>query len=137
MLAISAAMLALLFGGVAAAADNVDPPRGRLPDTVTPLDYRLALTINPRQANFTGRAEIRVSLREPTETIWLHGNGLTVARIAIYSGRRQIGGRYREFDGTLGVARIDLDAPLPIGEALLRVDYAAPYQASPQGLYRV
>ena len=135
---ISVAMLALalLLDGVAA-ADNVDPPRGPLPDTVTPLDYRLALTIDPRQASFTGHADIRVSVREATKTIWLHGNGLKVARIAVSSGRRQIGARYREFDGTLGVARLDLDASLPKGEALLRIDYAAPYQASPQGLYRV
>ena len=133
----AAMLLAVLLAGVAAAADNHDLPRGALPDTVTPLEYRLTLTIDPRQANFTGRAEIRISVREATDAIWLHGNGLTVARITVHTGRRQIGARYREFDGTLGLARADLEAPLPAGEALLRIDYAAPFQTAPQGLYRV
>lgn len=131
-----AVVLAVSLAG-AGVADSGEPPRGQLPDTVTPQIYRLTLTIDPRQANFIGHAEIRVAVSEPTQTIWLHGNGLTVVRVAIDAGRRHIGARYREFDGTFGVARLDLDTPLPAGEAVLRIDYAAAFQATPQGLYRV
>src|SRR5689334_20971231 len=131
-----AVLVALLLSTAAAAASG-EPPPGRLPDTVTPLHYRLMLTIDPRQANFTGHADIRISVRRPTKTIWLHGNGLTVAHVAISARARQIGARYREIDGTLGVARLDLDTPVPAGEALVRIDYAAPFQTAPQGLYRV
>jgi len=131
-----AGVLALLLS-VSAMAEGGDAPRGRLSDTVRPLNYRLTLAIDPRQANFIGQAEIRILVREPTQTIWLHGNGLTVARVAISSRRDLVRARYREVDGTLGVARLDLDAPLPSGVALIRMDYAASFQKTPQGLYRV
>src|SRR5437660_1169748 len=117
-----AVVLAVSLAGVAVAGSG-EPPRGQLPDAVIPQHYRLTLTIDPRQANFTGHAQIRVAVRDPTQTIWLHGNDLTVVRAAIDVGQRHIGARYREVEGTLGVARIDLDAPLPAGEAVLQIDY--------------
>ena len=54
-------------------------PRGQLPDDVRPERYRLQFTVDPRQEQFSGVAEIDVTVARPVRIIWLHGHGLQVS----------------------------------------------------------
>src|SRR5688500_14742707 len=62
------------------APDPAPPPRedGRLPGGVVPTDYRIDLTVDPRQKSFPGHVRIGVRIERPTRAIVLHARGITV-----------------------------------------------------------
>jgi len=130
------ALALLLLAVPAARAADDSYPHGRLPEGVTPTHYRLELGIDPRAGGFAGAAEIEVLVAAPTRTIWLHGLGLEVREATVTSGARRLTARYEELDHVSGVARLSLPSPLPAGPATLHLRWRAPFQASPQGLYR-
>ncbi|MBS0379962.1 MAG: M1 family metallopeptidase [Proteobacteria bacterium] len=111
-------------------------PEGRLPDTVTPSHYRLALTIDPRKDQFEGATTIDIDLHAATSVIWLHGLGLKVKTATIEANSHTITAKYEEVDHDTGVAKLTAAAPVPAGQAVLKIEYSAPFQDSPQGLYR-
>jgi len=117
-----------------AAADKA--PEGRLPDTVLPTHYQLALQIDPRKTEFSGQTTIAIEIRSPLATLWLHGLGLSVRSVTVTSGSHTVVAKYEEVDRETGVARLTTAAPLPAGKAVLHFDYRAAFQDSPQGLYR-
>ena len=129
-------LITLLTGAALTRADEAAAPPGPLPDTAVPAHYRLRLNIDPRQATFSGQAEIEVVIRAPLRTIWLHGLGLKVKSASVTASRHTLRARYEEIDHDTGVARLVVDAPLTPGTAVLRFNYEAPFQSSPQGLYR-
>jgi hypothetical protein len=134
---ILAAIACLLLVAVPDARADGDPyPHGRLPDGVAPTRYRLALTIDPRASEFSGRADIDVTVGAPTTTIWLHGLGLRVQEVSVSSAGHRRPARYEEVDPATGVARVVLATALPAGPAGLHFRYRAPFQTAPQGLYR-
>ena len=128
-------LLALLSATVPARAAE-STPEGRLPDSVMPTHYQLALNIDPRRASFSGQAVIEVEVHAPLTTLWLHGLGLRVQQASVTSGGHTRSARYEEVDHDTGVARLVLPASLAPGPAQLRFQYSAPFQSSPQGLYR-
>lgn len=129
------ALLLLLLAGASQADES--PPQGQLPETLTPLHYRLDLEIDPDLERFFGEAEIDVRLQEPLSALWLHGRGLDVeaASIRLPDGR-SIEADYAEIDAS-GVARLTAEARLPAGETTLVLSYSAPFNSSLEGLYRV
>jgi len=129
-------MIVLLTGAAFTRADEVAAPAGPLPDTVVPAHYRLHLSIDPRQATFSGQTEIQVAIRAPLRTIWLDGLGLKVKSASVTASGHTLHAHYEEIDHDNGLARLLVDAPLPAGTAVLRIDYEAPFQSAPQGLYR-
>ena len=129
--------LVALVISLQASAGTEPVPSGRLPDSVTPHRYRLTLTVDPRQSEFAGLTDIDVTIREPVSTIWLHGRGLRVSQARLVAPSRTIAGRYEEVDPVSGVSRLELDTPAQPGRAVLSFRYTAPFQQTPQGLYRV
>jgi Peptidase family M1 domain/Peptidase M1 N-terminal domain/ERAP1-like C-terminal domain len=129
-------LIALLTGAAFTRADEAAAPAGPLPDTVVPAHYRLRLSIDPRRADFSGQTVIEVAIRAPLRTIWLHGLGLKVKSATVTASGHTLRAHYEEIDHDTGVARLVTDAPLTAGTAVLRFDYEAPFQSSPQGLYR-
>jgi aminopeptidase N len=128
-------MLLVLLASVARA--GAEPyPHGRLPDDVTPTHYQLALAIDPRQPEFSGRTDIDVVVGAPTTMIWMHGLGLRVQEVSVSSAGRSLLARYEEIDHETGVARVVLTTAVPAGRATLHFRYRAPFQTLPQGLYR-
>ncbi len=128
-------LVALLCAPCASQAQDTAPP-GRLPDTVVPTHYRLDLSIDPRQTTFRGEAQIEVTLALATRSIWLHGLGLKVKTASVSAGGHTQAARYEEVDHVTGVARLVTASPIAAGAAQLRFEYSAPFQSSPQGLYR-
>lgn len=121
---------------IAVRVSATEPPRGRLPDVVTPERYRLTLKIDPRHPDFEGTTEIDVTFREPAASIWMHGRGLRVSEARLVARGHTIRARYEEVDTVTGVSRLDFDAPAPAGKAVLTFRHSGSFQRTPQGLYR-
>src|SRR5690349_12416192 len=58
-------------------------PLGKLPHTVLPMRYRIALTVNPAADRFSGHVEIDVQFSEKRRWIFLHGRGLNVLAASV------------------------------------------------------
>jgi hypothetical protein len=112
-----------------------NPPTARLPTTVMPVAYRLDLRQDPAQPRFSGHVEIDVKLSKATRRIYLNGRGLTVSRAELRIGGRTLPATYGEV--TAGsLARLDVAADVPAGQATLVIDYDAPFGAG-DGLTRL
>ncbi|MEW9855114.1 M1 family metallopeptidase [Novosphingobium sp. M1R2S20] len=111
-------------------------PKGRLGDAVTPLAYRLDLTIDPAAPRFSGTVEIDVSLSHAAKTIFLHGRELDVDSVFVRSGGHTIEGRWSQLD-VQGAARVTFAEPVPEGPATLVFAYEAPFSAGAAGMFRV
>lgn len=60
-------------------------PGLRLPDTVTPLAYELALDIDPEQEIFHGKVTIDIRIERASDHVWLHADQLSITK-ATWSG---------------------------------------------------
>lgn len=129
-------LLGLAAFALPATALAQDVPLGRLPDTATPVAYRLDLTIDPEQPRFSGHTEIDVELKTATRSLFLHGRDLKVSKAFAKAGGSTIAATYAQVD-QLGVVRLDFAKPLPAGKATLVFDYDAPFGDGAAGLYRV
>jgi cytosol alanyl aminopeptidase len=114
-----------------------EPPTGRLPADVRPSYGHLALTIAPERQEFSGSVEIAVTLERPRDVIWLHGQGLHVERASVrLPGRAPIDARWEQVTEA-GLAALRLPFALPAGQAMIHIDYAAPFGAHQEGLYHL
>ena len=109
-------------------------PTGQLPGDVVPKAYRLALTIDPSQKDFSGHTEIDATLKRATRTIYLHGNELRVTSVKVHSKSGDIGATYQQVDPS-GVAQLDLPRELPAGDVTLIFDYGADFRTGAEGLF--
>ncbi|MEM9057282.1 MAG: M1 family aminopeptidase [Pseudomonadota bacterium] len=137
------ALLALFFHGGALAQDAVpaypeEPPVGRLPPHARPVHYALDLRIDPREERFGGRVIIDLALSAALPRLWLHGNGLTVARVTLRTADGEREGRWSQVLDS-GVARIDAADGGALGPGALTVviDYDAPFDRNLAGLFAV
>ena len=88
---LAAVALAALSTALPAAAPTAEPvPLGILSDAATPSAYRLDLTILPDQERFSGHAEIDVTLKGATSSLYLHGRDLKVAGAVAKVGGKTI-----------------------------------------------
>src|ERR1700722_1332980 len=131
-----ALMLIVLLAATCVSRAQDIAPAGRLPDTVVPTHYQLNLDIDPRQPQFSGQAQIEVTLSAPLRTLWLHGLGLKVKTASVTAGGKTLSARYEEVDHVTGVTRLVTASAIAAGPAQLHFEYAAPFQSSPQGIYR-
>lgn len=131
--AAAAAAFAPLFVSQATAADI---PIGELPDVARPTAYRLDLSIDPRQADFSGIAEIDIETKAPVTQLNLHGNGLKMLSAEAITGRMAPNPASYEQVHPTGVAVIRFQRPLAAGRHTLRFRYTAPFMTSTAGLYK-
>lgn len=112
-------------------------PLGKLPRTVIPTRYRIALTVNPTADRFSGHVEIDVRFSEKRRAIFLHGRGLNVLAASVrLNARHSIPAHYTQADKS-GVARLIFVDEVPAGKATLVFDYDAPFGKALFGLYKV
>jgi aminopeptidase N len=134
MLRLAPITLAILLSTVTAQAADTAIPKGRLPDTIKPTAYRIDLTIDPAKKAFGGHTEIDAQLAAPTQTLFLHGNGLRVSKVEVKAGQTSVGAKYSEVEET-GVARLDLPKEIPAGKWTLTFDYTADFRTGAEGLF--
>lgn len=117
-------------------ADN-EAPVGRLPGIATPSAYRLALTLDPRQSDFSGRVEIDITLAQNTDVIWLHGKDLrvTASSLALADGA-VLDAQYEQLLDS-GVAAVTLGQVIPAQEVTLTLEYGADFDLNLAGLFKV
>lgn len=109
-------------------------PLGQLSDAVTPLHYKLELTINPAEPRFGGTSEIEVELKEPAREIYLHGLELTVDKVTAHlADKSVVTGTYAQVHDS-GVARVTFEQELPKGRVTLNFPYSAPFESTPDAL---
>ena len=117
-------------------ASAPNPPEGQLDDTVTPIAYRLDLTLIPSAPTFTGEVDIRVRFSRRTDRFFLHGLDLSVQKATVTQDGQSIEVDYEQVEPT-GVAEIKAPRPLDQGDATLHFEYTAPFNRKLQGIYRV
>ncbi|MBE9538535.1 MAG: M1 family peptidase, partial [Proteobacteria bacterium] len=112
-------------------------PSARLPAGVSPSHYKLQLSIDPRESNFSGTAEIDIVLSGSTDYFWMHGNELEVssARATLANGET-VNLQWQKASET-GVVKVTAAQALPAGKLLLQLEYSAPFNTSLEGLYTV
>ncbi len=114
---------------------------GHLPATAVPERYAIDLDVDPRNASYTGRVRIRVSVPRATSFVVLSARELHVTRVVADTTSGKIVGhtRGRKSHGSSEEDELVLrfDRPLPVGEATLALDFDATYGESLAGLYRV
>ena len=106
--------LILLLAGIAQAQTEATFPAGPLPGTVKPKTYRLSLTVDPAQKEFTGHTEIDAVLTQPARSIFLHGSELRVSAANVQSKLGTIAANYTELQSS-GVVRLDFAKELARG----------------------
>ena len=125
---------------VTPAVDNgysQDIPTGRLSNLIRPESYMLHLTIDPDQDSFIGHTEIAIQSDVSTQHIFLHGKDFDVKKVQVRTANGSVlNGSYSQVHET-GVAKIDLDAPLPVGKSTIFFDYVAPFNTALEALYKV
>jgi aminopeptidase N len=126
--------LILLLAGIAQAQTEATFPAGPLPGTVKPKTYRLSLTVDPAQKEFSGHTEIDAVLTQPARSIFLHGSELRVSAANVQSKLGTIAASYTELQNS-GVARLDFAKELPAGDITLTFDYKANFRTGAEGLF--
>ncbi|MEM6899017.1 MAG: M1 family metallopeptidase [Pseudomonadota bacterium] len=119
-------------------AEEAGIPTGQLPEGVTPTAYEIDLRTDPAEERFSGTVRITVELDEATDTIYLHSLGPNVSSaIAVYQGDIAVSAEFESDLAEGGVSRLNFASELPAGEAILRIEYDAPYNFGLAGLYKV
>lgn len=131
--------LGLLFTAIVlnlSAAFAEDYPKGKLPDTVTPLGYDLQLTIIPENDTFSGITGIDITLNKDVDFIYIHGRDLTVTSAELIQNNKAVAVKYEQLD-PLGVSKLTFPKVFKKGQYRLRLTYSAPYTNTPAGLYHL
>jgi len=110
-------------------------PTGPLPRTVVPSLVQLELKVDPAKAGMSGVTRIQADVAEPTDTVWMHGRGLTISSARAIAGGRTIPLAVSQVDPS-GVLKLVASTPLPAGKATIELAFDAPY-GELQGAYKV
>lgn len=114
-----------------------EPPLGQLSKDWVPMHYQLDLNINPDEADFSGEVKINLTINQARNHYFLHGNLLKVSAVSVTDIQGKLHqGEYTQVDKS-GVARITFQDIVPVGDAVLNINYAAPFNEALEGLYRV
>jgi alanyl aminopeptidase len=118
-------------------AQDLQAPRGRLPEGVRPTAYRLSLDLDPRRERFTGQVEIDIALAEAVNGLWLHGKDIDVgcAVLRTHDGDL-LPARYEQVLES-GVARVQFAGTVAAGTVTLALNYSAAFDDNLSGLFRI
>jgi alanyl aminopeptidase len=96
-------------------------PTLRLPDTVAPTSYEVALTLDPAKPSFTGQVVIKISVKQPLDTLWLNGTQLDVQNARLMAGGKSFEAKVTPSGNDfLG---LHFDSQVPAGDAEVRISY--------------
>jgi aminopeptidase N len=114
-----------------------EAPAGRLDGSVAPSRYSIELRIDPSQERFSGSVSIDVTIKKPTDAIWLHGKNLLVSEVYLsYGDASRVEASYEERLES-GVALLTLQRTVTAGPATLHFTYSAPFNTAMNALFKV
>lgn len=124
-------LLLLLVSGSSAAAFDFDRTPGRLPKTIVPLDYTIAIVPHAAAKTFSGRESVALIVRRPTDRIVFNTlnlrvydvrvDGRLVPRVLIQNDKQ--------------TTTLYLQRSLPAGRHTLSMGYMGKIETAPQGLF--
>ncbi len=126
----TAAAMCALATAAQAAPFSFDSAPGQLPKIVQPTAYTIDLALDVGAATFTGREDVAVTVRQPTDTIVLNQAGLAIAGATLDGKPLAV-----SEDQHAQTATLKLAAAAAAGPHALHVDYAGPIPQTPAGLY--
>jgi cytosol alanyl aminopeptidase len=128
------ALLLACFICSAAFADQA--PTLRLPETVSPVSYRVQLKLDPAQPSFSGSITIRVNVKTAADTIWLNANHINVDQAWFEAGGTKLTAK-PEAHGDDFLA-LHFDSPVPAGSGEIHIRYTgAVRQQDSSGIFHM
>jgi aminopeptidase N len=125
--AMTVALLALAAAGP---DDRLDRTPGKLPKTVVPSAYAIALQTDPKAGRLSGHVDIDVTARAPVDAITLDVAALTVGRATVDGQAAQV-----EADASRQTVTLRLPAQIAAGPHRVAIDYTGPIPHTPAGIY--
>lgn len=115
-------------------------PHAQLPETVTPLEYRIDLEIDPHADGMSGQVDIDTTINAVTSGFWMHAKEMTVSAASI-----EIGGEtfplsfdaVPEADAPSGLAWLEAGTMLPAGNGVIRINFETPFNQNLNSAYKV
>jgi aminopeptidase N len=102
----------------------------RLPQSVIPRHYTMAIEVDLAKESFSGEETIDVDVREPVTSIVLHAVQLQIGKVSVAGMTASVG------DGPAEeMIALNLPKPLPAGPATLRIPFAGKLTRQLRGLY--
>jgi len=117
------------------ATTNSNPKAYRLPPTVRPRHFEIALDARPGRETFSGSLAVQVSIAAPTNTIELHARDLTITNAWLASPNGQTFAATVAPDAEREIVTLTLDGTAPAGGATLSLDFAGSLSPSLEGLF--
>ena len=136
-LAIVLTLLAAGCGGASAPRLPPPPPDGNtvLDRGVVPLAHHLRLRIDPAAAVLKGTMRMPAQVYLETDTVRLHAERVTVERASVIVGTRTL--TPQVISGPHGGLALFVGEVLGAGPIELSLDFTAPLEEVPEGIYRV
>jgi len=125
--------LCVIFAAPAGAVApfNFDSTPGRLPKTVVPTDYRIALTPDATAKTLTGTEDVTLDVRRPTTRIVFNTHDITISEARVDG--TPVAAVLTENEKQL--TTLTLARPAAVGRHLLMLAYAGKVEDSPDGLF--
>ncbi|MCW3798029.1 M1 family metallopeptidase [Sphingomonas sp. BN140010] len=136
-LLLSTVLLTLpLAAAQAQRADTVDTSLPtQLPRSARPDAYRLTITPDAAKLRFDGRADIDLTVLQPTRTLTLNAADLTIGRASIARGKMAAMPATVSLDEAAQTATFTFARPLTPGRYTLGIDYAGKINTQANGLF--
>ena len=118
------------------AQSNPKPPALRLGNSVTPVEYSIAMQIDPNKEGFAGTVRAGVDVKESVKSFWVNAApNLTIASAEMEAGGKRL--KARVLPGGKDFAGFEFDSALPTGRANLLIEYTGKFELkSSNGLFR-
>ncbi len=108
----------------------------RLDRTVVPSAYQIFLTPSLETFTFTGHVAIDVVVHETTRSITLNARDLDLSVATLTAGDRVLTSAAPTLDATYETATFTFDEELPLGAAVLTIDFVGEINDKLTGFYR-
>ena len=115
----------------ASPASAIDQIPGKLPKTVVPLDYEIAIVPHAERATFDGTESVTIQVRSSTDTVVFNVLNLNMQN-ALFDGKAV---KSINMDNDRQIAAVTLGAPAGTGRHVLKLQYSGAIQEQPQGLF--
>ncbi len=113
---------------------NVDG-NNRLENDVAPTSYKIDLDVDPAKDRFSGKVTINATTTAKKQIIRLHGEDLEISSSTITANGETLIAAVVKGENN-GLALV-LDKPIEAGDIVIEIEYSAPLDETPTGLYRV
>ena len=106
----------------------------RLPQTIQPEQYTLALSPDLKAASFAGRESIEITVRQPAGEITLNALDIHFDRVSATAGGKEYPATVSS-DLPKQQATLHFSEPIPVGKATLKIRYTGILNSKLRGFY--